>query len=143
MNPNTRTALETAYVAWNSASLAHDAARKSPAPDRRRLERVLESAQTELTQAQQAARAEFANARTWRISKRWLAQVPLKYPVVDHAEFFLTNDGEPAALLTHSYAPWAAIRRFASEHGLSVERLDWSWHYPGGCIAAVFTEPLT
>ncbi|MGA8610301.1 MAG: hypothetical protein WB760_01020 [Xanthobacteraceae bacterium] len=143
MNSNsTRAMVETAYNEWIAASHALWDARMALSPELYKLDLEHNRRVAKLREARHVAAQELAASRGWHLTNRRLRPLPLKYPVVDHAEFFLTSDGEPAAVLTHSYAPWLAIRRFASEHGLAVERLDWSWHYPGGCIAALFTGAL-
>jgi hypothetical protein len=63
--------------------------------------------------------------------------------VLDHPDFFRqqTAPCRPVALVTHLYGHrYDACFAFADQHGLSFTPLPWSWYYPGGCIAGVFTR---
>jgi hypothetical protein len=100
--------------------------------------------------AKKAALKEFAAERGWNISSRWInpeylrtgrgrrPQVNHHAGVIDHAQFFIANR-RPAAILTHSYKSWESLVAFATTQGLNIERLPYSWYYPGGCTAALLT----
>lgn len=70
--------------------------------------------------------------------------------VIDHRECFVTWRGDgprtpqscryPVAILSHTYGPWEPCVEYARMHGLNVERLPYSWYYPGQCIAVLFTR---
>ena len=68
--------------------------------------------------------------------------------VIDHRDCFVRSPpGKtskqscryPVAILTHTYGPYENCEAFAREHDLNIERLAWSWYYPGSTIAALFT----
>jgi hypothetical protein len=55
--------------------------------------------------------------------------------VLDHEEF-LRN---PIGVITHTYESLQNVRQFAEENDLNAEVLDWSWYFPGGTTAVLFT----
>ena len=97
----------------------------------------------------------FAEARGWRVSKRFFTPEDLRAgrvgrekgnrhsPEIDHAQCFFDGFRHPVALLTHSYAPWEQLVAFAEAQHLSIERLPVSWYNPDGCIAALLTRKIS
>jgi len=122
----------------------------------------------ELQKLQDAECALFAVSRGWRIGSRQIHVGQLiagsmnydhlrfghrdaedKDHVIDHAEYFMRSPpGKtsqqscryPAAILSHTYGDWEPCVEFAQRYGLGLERLPYSWYYPGHCIAALFTH---
>lgn len=59
---------------------------------------------------------------------------------IDHYEYMASRyRSRPVAILTHGYAPWPEMVRYAAEIGLKVERLPFSWYYPDVTTAAIFS----
>jgi len=125
------------------------------------------AAREQLYKLQAAERDRFAASREWRVYKGrqgWIYTEQLiagrmiygdrGYPgdvegsdVIDHRECFMRSPpGKtsqqscryPVAILSHTYGEWEPCVEFARRYDLSVERLPYSWYYPGNCIAALF-----
>jgi hypothetical protein len=95
----------------------------------------------------------FAQSRGWRVNNsgfytnQLIAGRMLWEPhdvdgssdVIDHRECFMLNR-KPVAILSHTYGPWERCVVFALRHDLILERLPYSWYYPGRATAALFTR---
>jgi hypothetical protein len=106
-----------------------------------------------LKQMRAAERARLATERGWIVSRRSFTLQELKdgrfarltrlseceRPIIDHPDCFVL-DRKPAAIVSHMYAPWEQCSEFAQLHGLDAERLYFSWHYPNGTLAVIFTR---
>lgn len=155
MNAETRQHVETAFQEWSHASRvlwdARNAYRTEPrtANLNRRLElraaqRVAEenhdAANTALLAIQDIARKEFAAARGWVFGarKERLRIVNHAGGILDHEET-LTVACRPA-VLTHTYESLKNVRQFAEANSLNAEVLPWSWYYPNGTLAVLFTS---
>ena len=112
-----------------------------------------------LYSTQQQARAEFLQGRPkgWEFAPqrgdgqtlftgKLLKQLPqaglppwADLPCVDHTEAIIC-DRQPVALVSHSYASREEIEQYATANHLNAEFLWWSWYYPGGCTAVLFTK---
>jgi hypothetical protein len=120
---------------------------------KRRRARLAERA---FLEARHEAITEFAAQRGWRVYKGgqgWIytnqliagrmvhryRDVEFRHHVIDHRECFMCRR-YPVAILTHTYGPYEHCEEFAQEYGLNLERLPWSWYYPGATIAALFTR---
>lgn len=142
-------------AAHHQAHEAIKAARTSP--ERFAARRVCDTAYAALCAAKRQACEAFAAERGWVVDskKRFTIEMlqtarkdrcysrdrrgdPHNYEI-DHAEYFRVGR-VPAAILTHSYAPWETLVAFAEKHSLAIEKLSDSWYCPGGCIAALFTR---
>lgn len=120
-----------------------------------------------LEELQRIEAENFADSRGWRVynGRGWiwadqLAAGKMIHPwhhseddrndVIDHRECFVGwREGVkrtpqacrvPMAILSHTYGSWEPCVEYANRRGLNVERLPWSWYYPGACIAALFTR---
>lgn len=65
------------------------------------------------------------------------------HPLADHPDFFVDAANRPVAVVCHNYGETRegteAMRAWADEHGLSLERLTIeSWYYPGSTIAYLY-----
>ncbi len=98
-----------------------------------------------------AAGERLARERGWRLSAngfepgrlragRRVKLAEVRYgDVLDHCEYFSWNR-QPVAILSHTYKAWTRCEAFAAQHGLTVERLPYSWYFPGRSLAALFTR---
>jgi len=116
---------------------------------RRRYHQDLEA----LAQMRATERSRLATERGWHVSRRTFTakelidgRIAIRHrhgesagPVIDHPDCFVL-DHKPAAIVSHTYAPWEKCVEFAQELGLDAERLEFSWYYPGGTIAVLFTR---
>lgn len=148
------TTLRLAHEIWQKASLAYHEAEKAKMPGRYSLLIARRKAEVDLDALQKMCLAEFARSRGWKVKKnngitlqRLLAGRMLGdsldrsgcHPEIDHRECFMF-DRRPKAILSHTYASWDRCLGFALEHGLYAEQLPFSWYYPGGTIAVLFTR---
>jgi len=85
-------------------------------------------------------------AKTWKQAKEHAARRTL---IVDHDESYV-DPGDynlPRAIVSHTYSTRAQVEAFAEEQGLGLEVLTYSWYFPVGCTAVVFTraasQPIT
>lgn len=123
----------------------------SPA-DRRTARVQLSAAWAHLHEVQRIERERFAKTRGWRVAKLSYTYVDKlscgkcarndcgsHYPAIDHPDCF-NSDRRPVAILSHSYGTWEQCTAFAAQHGLTAERLPWSWYFPWNCIAVLYTR---
>jgi hypothetical protein len=124
------------------------------------------AANEQLDKLKDAEAGNLAASRGWRVAARSIQVSQLiagsmtydhwrfgyrdaedKDHVIDHAEYFMrSKPGKtsqqscryPAAILSHTYGEWERCVEFADIHGLDLERLPYSWYYPGAAIAALF-----
>jgi hypothetical protein len=112
-----------------------------------------------LYSTQQQARAEFLKGRPngWKFAPargdgetlyteklyKQLARAGLPTvstgPALDHPEVVLCEKC-PVAVVSHSYATQKQIEQYVAANHLNAEFLWWSWYYPGGCTAVLFTK---
>jgi hypothetical protein len=134
----------------------------------RRLRLAQHGAWEHLHTLQEIERDTFAASRGWRVYKGSQGHIftdqliagsmtygGYGYPrdvdgstrIIDHRECFVRcppgktshqSCRYPVAILSHTYGDWEPCVEFARNHNLSVERLPYSWYYPGQCIAALF-----
>jgi len=118
-------------------------------------------ARDHLAELQRLERDKFARARGWRVSSRNIYTAQLLAGTlsrggyrddcaIEHRESFVgwRDDSPrtpqacryPKAILSHTHDTWESCVHSAEKCGLSVERLPYSWYWPGGCIAALFTR---
>ncbi len=111
-----------------------------------------------LGQMRAAERARLAQEREWTVSRRVftardlidgriLTRTPsgeTAGPVIDHPDCFVIGR-KPVAMVSHTYSTWEKCVEFSQANGLQVERLEFSWYYPGGTLPVLFTrnEPRT
>lgn len=157
---NLRTEVETHHDAWRRASLeagefARRCGKRTPHhPLVRMANAAVAVKHDRWLAALTAARDEFAQSRGWIYAKYFtfnqLRGGPIRrlHPdsyhylecgVIDHAEYFKLEH-RPVAILSHTWCPWDECLALGACEQLHVERLDWSWHDPRNCIAALFTE---
>lgn len=121
---------------WSS----HDPARGPM--QQARLEQELHKAKREFTR-------DIYRQRGWTLKKQSFAITYLQlrpsdlaprecHWCIDHHDYFLERS-RPVAILTHGYAPWPEMVKYAAEIGLKVERLPFSWHNPDKTTAAIFS----
>jgi hypothetical protein len=104
-----------------------------------------------MAQMRTAECEKLAAARGWAVSRRAFTLQELKegivrrscppeyeHPIIDHPDCFKLGL-KTVAIVSHTYSKWEACTEFAQLHGLNAERLDFSWYYPGGTIAVLFT----
>ena len=132
----------------------------------RRIQSAQRAAWEHLYTLQEIERDKFAASRGWRVYKRdyiytdqliagHMTYGGYGYPrdvdgssrIIDHRECFVRcppgktshqSCRYPAAILSHTYGDWEPCVEFARRHNLDLERLPYSWYYPGQCIAALF-----
>jgi hypothetical protein len=134
----------------------------------RSAKRVARLADHTFHEARAEAIAEFAASRGWKQGKRqftlpmlasgrpgrsttddycWSPDLNLKTTLAwDHPNFFRETHRpyRPAGVVVHVYARAPDQCQYANElaaiYGLNFEALPWSWYYPGGCLAGVYTR---
>ncbi len=120
------------------------------------------SLKDDLTTAQHAVRAAFADRCGWELAKTgftlhelrnghhrvpWTDDLwPTSHPrnPLDHQEYcrFAWGRHLPAAIVSHEYSSFEDSVVFAKANGLIATRLPASWYSPEQAIAVAYTSPL-
>lgn len=146
---DTKHAFVAAYAEWSIATeIYHGVAPPRTAAEMQKVyaERLLRITAKEMQLMRDRCRAEFGSSRGWTWKRPTHAvDCAIRQagfpgwgfgPCLDHADVYYAGR-KLAALVTHAYAPIAAIQVFADEYRLTCEPLDFSWYWPGGTTAAV------
>jgi hypothetical protein len=109
-------------------------------------------AHNELVRLRNVEREKLAAERGWTISRYFTLQelkegrrarrglpYDIEGLILKHPDFFKLGQ-QPIAIVSHTYAPWEKCVEFAQDHRLDAEKLDFSWYYPGGTLAVLFTR---